>query len=300
MTLESAAAYADLPHEQQAEALRPVVLAAADAFGLAVHRLEVRLHAYNTTYETTYELQTVGGERFALRINTNSTSPEPEILAQQLWQLAIARETTVLVPRPIATADGRWCARVPSRALGRDLLVTCASWLEGDDVGEPDAEVAHELGRSMAALHVQARTWQLPEGSSMPSFDEPRFGDEDLLGTAELAPHEREVVEQSRALAQEAFRRVYTGATSIALHADLHGGNLKWHGGRLAGFDFDDCGLGVPALDLAISTFYLRGGEAGAEEAMRAGYASVAHLPDIDRPDFEAMVASRQLLLANA
>ncbi|HLS46162.1 MAG TPA: hypothetical protein VK045_12065, partial [Ornithinicoccus sp.] len=165
MTLESAAAYADLPHEQQAEALRPVALAAADAFGLAVHRLEVRLHAYNTTYETTYELQTVGGERFALRINTNSTSPEPEILAQQLWQLAIARETTVLVPRPIATADGRWCARVPSHALGRDLLVTCASWLEGDDVGEPDAEVAHELGRSMAALHVQARTWQLPEGS---------------------------------------------------------------------------------------------------------------------------------------
>src|SRR5690606_37060478 len=101
-------------------------------------------------------------------------------------------------------------------------------------------------------------------------------------------------------LRQEGFRRACTAATAFALTAPLHGGNLQWPGVPLAVFDFAVRGLGVPALDLAISTFYLRGGEAGAEEAMRAGYASVAHLPDVDRSDFEAMVASRQLLLANA
>ena len=85
------------------------------------------------------------------------------------------------------------------------------------------------------------------------------------------------------------------------LHADLHGGNLKWHRGRLAVFDLDDAGLGVPALDLAISTFYLRagtlGGGGGAASRATRG---LRDLPDVSDDQFEALVAARQLLLANS
>lgn len=86
---------------------------------------------------------------------------------------------------------------------------------------------------------------------------------------------------------------------AIVVHGDLHGGNLKWHEGRLAVFDFDDCGVAVRTLDLAISTFYLRKGSEEVEEALRRGYSSVLDLPDLDPGSFEALVASRQLLLAN-
>ena len=58
--------------------------------------------------------------------------------------------------------------------------------------------------------------------------------------------------------------------------------------------------LGIPALDLAITTFYLRGGDEAPEVALREGYASIAPLPDVSPVDFEAVVASRQLLLANS
>lgn len=298
--MTAGAGYHDLTDEEQAEALRPVAVAAAGHFGLEVHRLEVLLHAYNTTYS----LETVAGERFALRINTNSTSDTAEIDAQQAWQLALAEHTPVRVATPRRTVDGRWSATVPSAALGRPALVTCASWLDGEDVGEPTAEVAHELGRTMALLHTQARNWSLPAGSTMPLFDTPLFGDADLLGTADLDEDQHEVLRISRTRAEEAFARVFAqdapGMSVIALHADLHGGNLKWHEGRLAVFDFDDCGLGVPALDLAITTFYLRGGDEAPEAALRAGYAEVAPLPEILPADFEALVASRQLLLANS
>src|SRR5699024_3912544 len=131
-----ATAYADLGDDEQAEALRPVAVAAAQEFGLDVVRLEVLLHSYSTTFD----VGTADGGRYAMRVNTNSQSTGPEVLAQQAWQLAIAAETPVTVPVPRVTRDGDWCARRFSQALGREVLVTCASWLEGDDVGEPDPD----------------------------------------------------------------------------------------------------------------------------------------------------------------
>lgn len=290
-------AYADLGDEDQAEALRPVALGAATAFGLVPHRLEVVTHSYNTTFA----LHTPAGRRWALRVNTNSTSTVEEVLAQQAWQLAIASETPVHVPVPLRTSDGAWCALVPSAALGRDVIVTCASWLEGPDVGHPSPEVAREVGRAMAHLHTHARTWRLPDGGTMPVFDEPLFGDVVRFPSAPgVTAEQREVLREAHATMTGAFARVHAAGPVIPLHADLHGANLKWHEGRLAVFDFDDCGFGTPALDLAISAFYLRGAEDDAtEQALREGYAEVAPLPAVDPADFEALVAARQLLLGN-
>lgn len=290
-------AYADLGDDEQAEALRPAAVAAAEEFGLDVVRLEVLLHSYNTTFD----VGTADGGRYAMRVNTNSASTVPEVLAQQAWQLAIAAETPVRVPVPRVTRAGAPCARVRSEPLGREVLVTCASWLAGPDVEDPDVEQGLELGRAMARLHEHARGWPLPEGGRMPVLDEPLFGDEDLLVGAEgLDGEQHQVLARARERADEAFARVHAAGPVVPLHADLHGANLKWHEGRLAVFDFDDCGLGAPALDLAISLFYLRGGDGDAvERAVLEGYADVAPLPEVDPADLEALVASRQLLLGN-
>ncbi|GGK77025.1 phosphotransferase enzyme family protein [Ornithinimicrobium pekingense] len=289
-------AYVDLTDEDQAEALRPVALEAAARFGLDVSALEVLTHSYNTTFC----VRTDEGRRVALRIGTNSTTAPAAVVAQQEWQVAIAEETEVLVPRPLRTTDGGWYAVVPSDALGREVLVTCASWLDGADVEQPDPSVARELGRTMALLHDHARTWRMPAGGQLRTLDTPLFGDEDRLAAVPgLAPDQVEVLQEARRRTEEAFDEAFAGTAPIPLHADLHGFNLKWHDERLAVFDFDDSGLAVPVLDLAISAFYLRKGDGTAEEAMLAGYADVAPLPQVGPDTFEAMVASRQLLLAN-
>lgn len=288
--------YLDLPDADQVEALRPAALEAAAAFGLDVARLELAAHAYNTTFD----VGTADGARFALRLNTNSTSTPTEVLAQQVWQLDLAEHTEVLVPEPQRTASGDWFAHVPSELFGRPLLCTLARWLDGDDVGQPDEEQARAMGRAMALLHEQASAWVLPDGGEMPVFDDPLFGDADVMAAAPgLSAADHEVLDRARAATAEAFARVHAQGPVHAIHADLHGGNLKWHAGRLAVFDFDDCGLGTPALDLAVSAFYLRGGDPAPERAMRAGYAQVRPLPDVDLADHEAMVAARQLLLGN-
>lgn len=288
-------AYQDLAEDAQVTALLPVGAKAAELFGLEVASLDLVAHAYNTTFSVT----TPGGERWALRVNTASESTPEEVDTQQAWQLAIAAETEVRVAVPRPTTDGDWWARVPSDALGRAVLVTCASWLTGEDVDDPWPEVARALGRAMALLHGHARTWWRHAEGTMPLFDEPFLGERDSLGSASwLDAAQHDVLREARKRTFAAFARVYAGAEVIPLHADLHGANLKWHEGRLAIFDFDDCGLGVPALDLATTAFYLRGPDPAPEEALLEGYAEVAPLPEVDPQDLEAIIASRQLLLA--
>jgi Ser/Thr protein kinase RdoA (MazF antagonist) len=280
------------------EVLRPAALEAARRFGLEVVRCELAAHAFNTTFK----LETTAGTSYALRVGTNSHSTRSNVVAQQSWQQAIAANTDVPVPEPLATPDGHWFVQVDSDVVGRPLLITAASWLDGPDLEELDAAASRELGRTMALLHQHARDWTLPPGASLPRFDTPLFGDEDLLvGSASgLQPEERAVLQRAREVTAEAFAAVYEDVPVQPLHADLHGGNLKRVDGRIAVFDFDDSGLGVPALDLAITTFYLRSGDPAPERALLAGYTEVAPLPEVEPHHFEAMIAARQLLLANS
>ena len=290
-------AYTALDVARQVEVLHRVALAAADEFGLGARELSLVLHAYNTTFR----VDTHDGRRLALRVNTNSHSTPANILAQQSLLHALATETDVVVPDPVATPDGRWEVSVPCPEWGAPLHVTVATWLEGEDVGVPDQEQARALGRAMALLHDHASGFDLPAGAELPLFDTPLFGDEDLVvdhpGLSEEASW---LVADAFKEADRGFAQAFAGRRPIVLHADLHGGNLKWHEGRLAVFDVDDCGFGVPVLDLAIATFYLRDGTPAAEAALREGYAGVRPLPDVAEDVFEALVASRQLLLANS
>ncbi len=289
--------YEELGEAEQVAALRPIALRGAAAFGLDVERIELVLHAFNTTFAIDAE----DGRRFALRVGTNSLSTPAHAVAQQAWVRAIADETDVDVPEPLRAQDGRWFVEVDAPALDRRLLVTVASWLEGDDADALEPEAARALGRTMATLHGHAVGWALPPDALLPRFDTPLFGDEDALDRAPgLAAADRGVLAESRSRTAAVFERLHRGAALRPLHADLHGGNLKWHEGRLAVFDFDDAGLGLPVLDLAISAFYLRADDATLEERMLEGYAEVAELPPIDPADFEALIAARQLLLANS
>ena len=289
--------YAALDEDAQVEVLRRVALASAEAFGLEVRHLALVLHAYNTTFR----LDTSDGRRLALRVNTNSQSTTANIAAQQAWLHALARDTDVLVPDPLAAPDGEWEVSVDCPEWGGPLTATVASWLDGDDVGECDEEQAFALGRTMAVLHDHAEGFELPAGADLPLFDEPLFHDRNLLlDPVPLPSGHAEVITEALARCGLRFAEVYAGAAPIVLHADLHGGNLKWHGGRLAVFDLDDAGFGVPALDLAISTFYLRAADPAVEAAMRRGYAGVRDIPEVSDEQFEALVAARQLLLANS
>ena len=94
------------------------------------------------------------------------------------------------------------------------------------------------------------------------------------------------------------FDAAFAGVTRQPLHADLHGWNMRWYQGRLAVFDFDDSGMGVPVQDLAVCAYHVRD-NAAQEEALLEGYQELRPLPAFTANQFEAMVATRNLVLLN-
>lgn len=287
--------YASLSTEEQVELLREVAREGARVFGLEPVEVHLARHAFNTTFR----VDVASGERVAVRVNTNSLSTPAHITAQHAWMRALADETALRPPVPLRTQSGGEVAVV--HAHGHEHLVVAASWLEGDEVGECDAVQASALGKAMATMHAHARTWTMPEGGDLSAFTDPLFGDEDrLLDAYADRPEDRALVMWALERCQGAMTAAGRSADPIVIHGDLHGGNLLWHEGALAVLDFDDCGIAVPALDLAVATFYLRGGDPRIEEALREGYSEVEELPVEEHDDgFEGLVAARQLLLAN-
>lgn len=289
-------AYGELTMRAQVHRLRQVAVEAIDAYPFEVRRLRLLLHAYNTTFR----VDTTDGRRFALRINTNSLKSEANLRAEVAWLDAIARETEVVVPVPQRTRSGRLWTEVWFEPLGRSLPVVVMSWLPGRDLDDRSNDGYRALGRATAQLHDHALTWTPPTGAELPSHDAVLFDIPNVLATDHplLTDDSRALFAEALEHTDAAYDRVTAAGPVIPIHADLHGGNAKWLHGRLAVFDFDDAAVGAPVHDLAISAYYVRDDDA-AERALVEGYEQVRPRPDVPPADFEALVAARNVLLAN-
>jgi Ser/Thr protein kinase RdoA (MazF antagonist) len=275
--------------------LRRAALTAVADYPIEVGSIRLLLHGYNTTFR----VDTTAGDRFALRINVNSIKSEANLDAEVAWLDALAGDTDLAVPAPQRTRSGALRTTVAFEPLGRDLAVVLMSWLPGRDMGQPDLEGARALGRATAQLHAHASTWALPDGATFPTLERALVDVEN-----HLVDHPAVESEVGAAFAealdhvQRHYDALWRAGPIIPIHADLHGGNVKWLRGRIAVFDFDDACLGATAHDLPISAYYLRD-DPPVEEALLEGYADERDLPACSHDQFEAVVASRNLILAN-
>ena len=281
----------------QVARLRPVAHAALAHYPVEVARLRLLNHGFNTTFR----VDTTDGRRFALRLNVNSRRTPQNLVAEAAWLAALAADTDLWVPVPQPTRDGRLTTEAFSPDLGRMLPAAMFSWLPGGDLGDEatPAQLA-AVGRATAVLHDHAERWPLPKGAELPAIDSVLMDvpfhlgvDHPLLSSADHA-----VIDAAFAQVQQHIDALFAGARRQPLHADLHVWNLKWYRGRLIVFDFDDSGIGVPAQDLAISAYYLRD-DAALEAALLEGYQALRPLPGFTSEQYEAMVASRNLVLLN-
>lgn len=266
------------------------------------HPFEVRsIRLLTHGFNTTFRVDTAEGERFALRIAVNSRRAPEHLRAEVAWLGALARDTDLRLPVPQHSTSGevivdRWC-----EVLGRSTPSVLFSWLPGPDLGDrARPEQIRAAGRATAVLHAHAAEWRLPDDAALPSIasilmETPnRFGDDLPLLTDAV----RAVIDESFRAIQGHFDALLDGVPLQPLHADLHTWNLKWWQGELEVFDFDDSGLGAPAQDLAISTYYLRDDDR-LVDALLDGYTAERALPSFTDEQFEAVVASRNLVLLN-
>lgn len=290
-----------VPYEQasrrtQLQVLRRLARQALAAWELPEPTLRLINHGYNATFGVR-----AGDARYALRINVQAHKEPGHLAAELAWLDALGSDPELTVPSPQRTCTGELSTMVPSSEFGRPLPAVLFSWLPGHDLGEtPTRAQCLAAGRLTARLHGHAEGWTMPPGADLPGIDSVLMNVPDRLAgeVPGLDPESHSVIRAAMGQIQERYDQVVARGPRIALHADLHGWNLRWNAGRLAVLDFDDAGWGVPTQDLAISAYYLRD-DARREQWWLEGYAQERSLPVFSTDEYEAVVASRNLVLAN-
>lgn len=257
---------------------------------------EGKLRLLNHDFNTTFRVDCPEG-RFALRINLNSPRTVREVGAEAAWVAALHADTDLVLPHPHLTENGETVVATSVKGVDRELAAVVYSWLDGPNLGERmTVHQARAMGQTIAALHAHGEYWQPPSDTRVFRINSIMMDLPDRRDDiAEIDESSANTIEDAHQMMAETLAPVFSAETHV-IHADVHMWNAKWHADQISIFDFDDCGIGVPLQDLGISAFYLRSMPRH-EAALLAGYAECRPLPDHTAEQFEALLASRNLVL---
>ena len=261
---------------------------------------DAEVESINFEFNATFSVSTQSGQKYALRLNINSTRTVSNIQAETQWVRDLARIPLINVPTPIASLDDQYLVSAHHADSGQTIYGVMYSWLEGEEIGDdPTLNQLHTVGRAMALLHENSANFTLTDGAELPIFNDFFWGTEDFLFSSQskVPPRDRELLKKAHDLIMKYIDELYATSAVHIIHADLHGWNLMWHEDQLSIFDFDDCGYGVEAQDIAVALYYLDTPEQDA--ALLDGYKSIRPLPVYSEKAMKALLLQRRLLLLN-
>jgi len=286
----------DLPAEDQQNSLTAFATELLKDYG--IHGAKVS--CINFEFNATFAVESESGAKYALRININSTRTVENMKGEIEWVRHLNRTSGIHTPTPIATVKDDYIVSALHADSGQTLYGVMYSWLEGEELGdEPTMEQLHEVGRAIATLHQESTDFALSADAALPAFNDFFWGTEDFLFSDKsvLSDTDRALIQEAHDLIMQFTSDLYENSKVHIIHADMHGWNLMWGDGKLSVFDFDDCGYGFEAQDLAVTLYYLDTPEQ--DEALLNGYKSVRPLPTYSANAMKALLLQRRLLLLN-
>jgi Ser/Thr protein kinase RdoA (MazF antagonist) len=286
----------ELSPEEQQQSLATFAHELLKSYGIS----NAKVSCINFGFNATYSVETETGVKYALRINVNSAKTINNLLAEIEWVRHLNRTAGINTPTPIATLKDEFIVSSIHPESGLTLFAVMYSWLEGEEIGdEPTLDQLHEVGKTIALLHQDSSNFVLSSQAELPTFDDFFWSTEDFLFSekSKLSPAEKSLLQEAHDLIMEFTRDLFKSSPVHIIHADVHGWNLMWHEGKLSIFDFDDCGFGVEAQDIAVALYYLDTPEQ--DQALLAGYTSVKPLPNYSDNAMKALLLHRRLLLLN-
>jgi Ser/Thr protein kinase RdoA (MazF antagonist) len=286
----------ELTAEEQQKSLTAFAHELLTNYGIS----NAKVSCINFEFNATFSVETEIGVKYALRVNINSTRTIKNMMAEIEWVRHLNHTSGINTPTPIATLKDDFIVSAVHPESGQTLSAVMYSWLEGEEIGdEPTLDQLHEVGKAIALLHQESSDFVLSSRSELPTFDDFFWGTEDFLFSekSRLSVADRRLIQEAHDRIMAYTRDLYETSPIHIIHADCHGWNLMWHEGKLSIFDFDDCGFGVQAQDLAVALYYLDTSEQ--DQALLAGYTSIKPLPTYSENAMKALLLHRRLLLLN-
>lgn len=289
-------------HQNHVKTVRSVVAAEAlipllsEAYALPE---PIQCHLYAVGDNDTYLVE-AGTERFALRVyypNRFWLSGVDEYRFEIDW-LSFCHSRGLPVSYAIPCTDGEFLNELQApEGLRPWALFTYAP---GVVVFPMTIAQYHTYGKYIAKFHTESRDFdcihkRFHYGAEV-LIDRPIeslsdfFGEEDkgVLFLRDLAPRLRDHLNGLYA----------TGDGYGVIGGDFHGGNHHLDSeGKMTFFDFDSCGYGFRAYDLAVLRHNSRLGDWNAEiaNAVLAGYESIRPLSDEERQSIPLFMITRRI-----
>lgn len=235
-----------------------------------------------------------------LRLHRQGYHTRAEIASELTWLSALQTLPGLNVVQPIPGAQGL-VTEIDSRVLVAFAPIKGQELQPGHDLARWFAP----LGEITARLHLHARHWTPPQG-----FTRKRWDVDTILGPQPHWGHWRQAQGLDRtgaallARATDALAAQLdaygTGPETFGLiHADLRLANLMVDGDRLTAIDFDDCGFGWWAYDLAAALSFIETDPRLPDLIARwiEGYTRIAPLRPEDRAMIPSLILLRRVLL---
>lgn len=235
-----------------------------------------------------------------LRLHRQGYHTRPEIASELAWLSALQDLPGLHAVRPIPGAQGL-VTELHDRFIVAFAPIAGQELQPGDDLARWFAP----LGEITARLHLHAREWTPP-----PGFSRKRWDVETILGPHPHwghwrqaqgldAPGETLLARATDALSMK-LHAYGTGPETFGLiHADLRLANLMVDCDRLTAIDFDDCGFGWWAYDLAAALSFIETDPRLPDLITRwcEGYTRITPLRPEDRAMIPSLVFLRRVLL---
>ena len=240
----------------------------------------------------TFRIDEPSRKHFLLRLHRPRTHTlagprqQPAVIASELrWLDALAHDTAIPVPQPVANRAGEFVTLIP-QAAGEPLPCTLLRWVAGSSfpIDGPVAEAAAaSLGRLLAALHRHASAWSIPPGFVRPSYDS-AFVEQVArnlqpgVAAGVIEPADHDALQNALATASAAIAALpRTPETWGIIHNDLHPDNCLIAESEVCPIDFSLCGFGAYLFDLATSLGSLA---VGLRRPLLAAYDAQRGLPE--------------------
>jgi Ser/Thr protein kinase RdoA (MazF antagonist) len=276
--------------EATEEQLTETAGAALDRWDLDVRDVALASRSENVVFKVTTP-QT----DYALRLHRPGYNTLAELQAEIAWTDAL-RASGIHVPRHLPTRDDRAYAEVTLAGTTTRVQAGMIEWIDGASLGTSletatlaeTVDCFDQLGAVIAATHNQATQWSPPEGFVRRRWDaDGLVGPDPLWGRfweiPELEGPDRNVLLEARDRLHETLSAYGCPADEFSMiHADLHPYNVLVDDSTVQVIDFDDCGYGWHAYDLAVASYNYRENERfdDIERALIDGYHSVRPLSD--------------------
>ena len=297
-----------LPRSQQEVLLKNAAQQALEAYPLEVVQIELQRYILNAEFLVHARPESSPGtvRKYVLRINAPNFHTRAEISSEMEWLDAIVRKTKLVVPIPVRTTSGTWVCTVDYPALGIFRHCVLFDYLPTRAAEESITPYKMEfLGAMIGLIHRHGASFQPPHGFVRKHWDLDGLRGEMLdvpisHALAALTDEERQVLKRAEKIVAEAMQRLGTGRKVYGLiHGDLHLKSLLFGtDGRPVVVDFDTCGYGYYAYDLAVSIWNIfnRDDFTVMRDALLRGYRRVRTLSELEESLIIHFVAGRLMI----